>query len=85
MTIDEAVDWMAHEFEIKRLLYQEEAASYFLTLNDERIAYFDLNGNLCLSKEVLKRFRARTPNIVYERAEKFWRDRLDTDQPGRQQ
>lgn len=36
-------------------------------------------------KKVLAAFNKLTPNAVYERTGKFWRDLLTTDQPGRQQ
>ncbi|MGH0265139.1 DUF6953 family protein [Sinorhizobium meliloti] len=85
MTEEEAANWMLEEFETLGFLYQEGAASHLFTLNDEKLAYFDANSNLCIGKGVLARFNELTPEAVYERAGKFWRPRLDTDQPGRQQ
>jgi hypothetical protein len=73
------------QFEAKRFLYQEEAATNLLHLHDENLSYFDDNGNVCVGKKVLAAFNKLTPDAVYERAAKFWRDRLSTDQPGRQQ
>lgn len=85
MTEDEAASWMLEQFEAKRFLYQDEAASQLLQLHKESLAYYDVNGNACVGKKVLTAFNKLTPNIVYERTGKFWRDRLSTDQPGRQQ
>jgi hypothetical protein len=85
MTVDEAASWMLRQYEAKGFLYQEEAASHLLHLHDESLAYFDANGNVCVGKGVLAVFNKLTPDSVYERAGKFWRDRLSTDQPGRQQ
>jgi len=85
MTPDEAARWMLNRYEAERFLYQETAASYLLHLHDEALAYYDANGNVCVGKSVLVVFNKLTPDAVYERAEKFWRDRLPTDQPGRQQ
>lgn len=76
---------MLQEYEAKRFLYQEEAASYLLHLNDETLAYYDANSNVCVGKSVLAIFNRLTPDTVYERAGKFWRDRLPSDQAGRQQ
>ena len=73
------------QFEAKRFLYQEEAATNLLHLHDENLSYFDDNGNVCVDKKVLAAFNKLTPDAVYERAAKFLRDRLSTDQPGRQQ
>lgn len=85
MTPREAAEWMLKQFEAKRFLYQEEAASHLLHLHDEALAYFDGSGNLCVGKDVLALFNKLTPDVVYERADKFWRDRLSSDRPGRQQ
>lgn len=85
MTVDEAAIWMLREYETKRVLYQEEAASHLLHFHDETLAYYDNSGNVCIGKRVLATFNKLTPNAVYERTGKFWRDRLSTDQPGRQQ
>ena len=85
MTPGAAAEWMLKEFETVRFLYQEHAASFLLHLQDNKLAYFDANGNVCVGKAVLAAFNKLTPTVVYERADKFWRDRLPSDQPGRQQ
>jgi hypothetical protein len=85
MTPQEAAEWMLLQFEMKRFIYQEEAASHLLHLHDETLAYFDKSGNVCVGKKVLAAFNKLTPDAVYERVGKFWRDRLPSDQPGRQQ
>lgn len=85
MTPEEAAQWMLERYKAERFLYQEAAASYLLHVHDETLAYYDANGNVCVGKGVLAIFNRLTPGAVYERGEKFWRDRLSTDQPGRQQ
>ena len=85
MTTDDAAEWMLRQFEAKRFLYQEEAATHLLHLHDEQLAYYDGGGNVCVGKKVLAAFNRMTPDAVYERADKFWRDRLASDQAGRQQ
>ncbi len=85
MTEDDAAQWMLEEFERLGFLYQEGAASHLFMLNDEKLVYFDANSNLCIGKAVLAKFNILTPEAVYERSGKFWRRRLETDQPGRQQ
>lgn len=76
---------MLKQFEAKRFLYQEEAATHLLHHHDQSLAYYDQNGNVCVGRKVLAAFNKMTPDIVYERTDKFWRDRLSSDQPGRQQ
>lgn len=85
MTEEEAAAWMLDQFEAKRFLYQQEAATHLLHLHDESLAYYDASGNVCVGKRVLAIFNASTPDLVYERGAKFWRDRLPSDQAGRQQ
>lgn len=85
MTKEEAAQWMLAEYQAAGFLYQETAASHLFHLNDEQLAYFDKDSNLCVGKEVLSIFNRLTPDAVYERSGKFWRPRLETDQPGRQQ
>lgn len=85
MTPHEAAEWLLKQFDAKGFLYQEEAASHLYHLHDEELTYFDGNGNLCIGKSVLAIFNRLTPNAVYERADKFWRERLPSDLPGRQQ
>jgi hypothetical protein len=85
MTEEDAARWMCAEFYTAGFLYQDGAATHLLQLQDERLAYFDKNSNLCIGKKVLALFNHLTPDAVYERADKFWRLRLETDQPGRQQ
>ncbi len=85
MSPNDAADWMFEQFKAKRFLYQEEAATHLLHLHDEGLAYYDDRGNVCVGKAILAAFNKLTPDAVYERATKFWRDRLPSDQPGRQQ
>ena len=85
MTPQEAAEWMLEQYETNSLLYQEEAATHLLLLDDEELAYYDINGNLCVGKKVLAIFRRLTPEAVYERAYEYWRAGLPGDQPGRQQ
>jgi len=85
MTEDEAALWMLAEYERDGFLYQEAAATHLFQLQDETLAYFDKSSSLCVGKGVLKIFNKLTPDAVYERSGKFWRIRLETDQPGRQQ
>lgn len=85
MTEEQAAQWMLREYDKFGFLYQDLAASHLFHLNDKRLAYFDKASNLCVGKGVLAKFNAWTPDAVYERSGKFWRRRLATDAPGRQQ
>ena len=66
-------------------LYQDHVANTLLEHDDDRLAYWDDMGSLCVGKEVLAAFRAITPDYVYERSTKLWRKREEYDLPGRMQ
>lgn len=86
MTPGEAANWMVEQFEASNhVLYQEAAASHLLHLHNEALAYFDGSGNVCIGKAVLALFNKLTPDLVYERGDKFWRDRYLSDRTSRQQ
>lgn len=85
MTPQDAAEWLLEQFNAKGFLYQEEAASHLYHLQDGSLTYFDGNGNLCIGKPVLAIFNKLTPDAVYERGDKLWRNRLLSDLPGRQQ
>ena len=66
-TFEQAAAWMLEQFETKRFLYQEEAATHLLHLHDEELAYYDGSGNVCVGKKVLAVFNKLAPDLVYER------------------
>jgi uncharacterized protein DUF6953 len=75
---------MLEQLEAKHFLYQD-AATHLLHLQDEKLSYYDSRGSLCIGRKILEEFNKLAPEAVYERTAKFWRDRLPSDQPGRQQ
>ena len=85
MTEDEAAEWMKQQVEERGRLNQEYAIRHLIGFGDERLVYLDKERNRCLGKKVLAAFRKKTPDVVYERADKSWRQRKDHDKPGRQQ
>ena len=85
MTHEDVARWMLSQYEEHGFLYQETVATHLFQLRDPELVYWDKSSNLCIAKPILKRFNELTPDAVYERAQKFWRKRLKTDQPGRLQ
>lgn len=86
MNADDAAKLMLERFgEQNGVLYQEYAATLLLHMNDPNLAYYDTNSNVCIAKSVLAKFNDLTSDLVYERTDKFWRHRLPSDLPGRQQ
>jgi hypothetical protein len=85
MTPAEAARWMKEQLDSEEMLYQSEVAYTLGEHEDERLAYYDDDGNLCVGKQVLAEFRKITPDVVYVRSEKMWRRREDYDEPWRLQ
>jgi len=85
MTPVEAAQWMKSLLDENGMLYQSEAASELIAHDDDRLAYYDDQGSLCVGKAVLTAFRKITPDAVYLRTDKMWRQREDYHLPGRQQ
>jgi len=84
-SVEDAVDWMLQELKRHRALYQSDVAQHLIGFKDEKLAYYDNNGNCCIGKKVLDLFKRRTPDVVYERSAKSWRQREPYDRPGRLQ
>jgi hypothetical protein len=77
--------WMAQEV-ATRELYQDEAATYIQRVFGAGFVYENSNGNLAISKDVLKEFsRINAGGVVWERRVKLWRKRNPHDDPGRSQ
>ena len=66
---------MIAELEERRFLYQEIVVRQILERFGDEHVYHNENGNLAISKKVLKEFRDRTPDVVWERGGRLWRKR----------
>lgn len=78
--------WMLEQLKEKKRLYQETAVYQIRKLFGEEYSYRNENGNFAISKEVLNEFRKMSEAIaIWERGERAWRLRRDSDKPGRQQ
>jgi hypothetical protein len=76
---------MAEQVEDDGSLTQQEAADEILDKFGEDFVYENDNGNLAISKKVLKEFRKISEEtVVWERSSRSWRKREDGDPPGRQ-
>lgn len=76
--------WMVDELDKSGLLYQEVAVYEIADRFGEEFTYYNESGNPAISRKVLREFRKRTPNVVWERGERCWRARTEGDPEGRQ-
>ncbi len=78
--------WMLEQVENKRELFQMDAASDIQRTFGDEFVYTNDNGNLAISKAVLREFRKISENtVVWERFYKLWRLRDSRDTPDRRQ
>lgn len=85
-TAKDVAQWMLEEFKRQaEWLGQDDAAASIERLFGPQFVYQNDRGNLAISKEVLKEFRALTPDdVVWDRSERAWRRRESGDGKGRQ-
>jgi len=75
---------MREQIDEHGVLYQDQAAAEITARFGDECAYQNDNGNLAISREVLKQFRAATEGtVVWDGAERMWRRRENYDSQGR--
>jgi hypothetical protein len=80
----QAADWMREQIEEHGVLYQDDAAAEITARFGDECTYENENGNLAISRDVLKKFRAVTEKtVVWESADRMWRRREEYDSSGR--
>ena len=77
---------MLRALEERQSLYQENVVYEIATEFGEEFTYLNANGNLAIDKKVLREFRKLTEaTVVWERGERMWRKRIESDPPGSRQ
>ncbi len=72
--------WMLEKLKRERTLYQETAVGEIAHIFGEKFVYDNRQGNPAIDKDVLTEFRKLTEDtVVWERGERAWRFRDDTD------
>lgn len=76
MSVKDVADWMVAESQKSHWLYQETMVYKIRQMFGQEYVYLNQNGNLAISKAVLKEFRKLTEDtLVWERGERAWRPR----------
>lgn len=79
-------EWMRDEFEKTGEMYQEDVVDKIRIRFGSEFVYENENGNMAISRKVLKEFRRLTEETaIWERSERYWRKRTQHDPPGRRQ
>jgi CRISPR/Cas system CSM-associated protein Csm3 (group 7 of RAMP superfamily) len=78
--------WMADKMSKSAELYQEDVVWEIQSKFGKRFVYENENGNLAISRTVLKEFRKLTEDtVVWERGSRLWRKRQSYDAKGKRQ
>ena len=82
-TSKDVAAWMLQALEERQSLYQEVVVYEIAADFGEEFTYLNASGNLAIDRRVLREFRKLTEaTVVWERGERLWRKRTDTDPPG---
>lgn len=84
-TPKDVASWMTQELHPKKCLYQVDIVYVIAKRFGKQFVYENQNGNLAISKEVLRAFCAMTPDAVWERGERCWRPRQPHEPHGQRQ
>lgn len=84
-TVIEVAEFMVEELKKQKFLYQELIVSKIKQKFGEPFYYTNDNGNLAISKEVLKEFKNLTPDIKWDQGEKCWRFKTKIDKDNKRQ
>lgn len=85
-TFNEVAEYMLNRLRELKYLYQDVIVYDIASRFGDEFVYYNKNGNPAISQAVLREFRKLTKNtVVWERGERFWRERGPYDSPGRQQ
>ena len=70
----DVADWMMQQIEAAPYVYQETIVYKIKRQFGEEFVYTNENGNLAISREVLKTFRKLSEGrVVWERSDRSWR------------
>jgi hypothetical protein len=82
----DVAEWMAERAARRGELYQEEVVWEIQSKFGREFVYENANGNLAISRQVLKEFRKLTEDtLVWERGDRLWRKRQSYDPKGKRQ
>lgn len=83
---EQVARWMMEELQRVKYLYQEEAVFEIESKFGSEFVYMNDSGNQAIDKKVLAAFNTLTSDaVVWERRQRMWRLREDSDTPGRLQ
>ena len=66
-------------------VYQDDTVDMLTQAGAEELLRENADGNVVLGNEVLAAFKKISADAVWIKPDRYWRWRVDTDEPGREQ
>ena len=84
MTPDSVALWMLEKIRNESCIYQDDVVDFLVKNNQEVLLVENADGNKVLGRNVLTSFRKLTDStVVWVKPDRYWRFRVDEDEPGR--
>ena len=75
----EIANWLNEKVKEGDYVYQETVVSEIEDVFGDEYVYSNYNGNMAIDKDVLKVFRKISPDVVWNRGERYWRLKDEND------
>lgn len=81
---NEIAAWMLVRLQQEGCLYQDDVVDHLIRSELESALVENADGNQVIAKDVLSAFRKLTETtVVWVKSDRYWRGRVDEDEPGR--
>ncbi|CAB3863648.1 hypothetical protein LMG26689_02623 [Achromobacter animicus] len=80
-----AARWMLEMLRRDGCVYQDDTVDMLTNVGAEELLRENLDGNMVLGNEVLSAFKKISADAVWIKPDRYWRWRVDEDEPGREQ
>lgn len=85
MLASSAAQWMLETLRRDGCVYQDDTVDMLTKGNADNLLRENADGNLVLSTEVLSAFKNVSADAVWVKPDRYWRWRVEEDEPGREQ
>lgn len=80
-----AARWMLAMLERDGCVYQDDTVDMLMKVNAENLLRENADGNPVLGTQVLNEFKKISDEAVWIKPDRYWRWRVEEDEPGREQ
>lgn len=80
-----AAQWMLEMLHRDGCIYQDDTVDMLTKASAVALLHENADGNIVIGNEVLSAFKKISPDAVWIKPDRYWRWRVDEDEPGRGQ